>query len=67
MMYVRPLMYHCDLKPNQKNYIHECYGMLVVLLRCLFISEIMHRGGSEVFLHIKAGTSPYDLYYDDVL
>jgi hypothetical protein len=42
--------------------IQQGYGRSVVLIECLLVPDIMHRGTSEVFLyHYKAGKWPYEL------
>jgi hypothetical protein len=38
------------------------FEKLVVLLRCLLVPKIMHRGAPEVFISNKAGHLPYDIY-----
>jgi hypothetical protein len=42
--------------------IQLAYGTSAVLLRCLFVPEIMHRRALDVFSTSKAGKLPYDLY-----
>ena len=44
-----------------QNAIQLAYGTSVVLLRCPVVPEIIHRVEPEVFLHSKAGKSPYHL------
>jgi hypothetical protein len=38
--------------------IQLAYGMLVVLLQCMFMTEIKHEGVSEVFLNLSKLESP---------
>jgi hypothetical protein len=55
----KPLAPHrCGFEFQQGLWILSCveaiqlaYGMSVVLLRCPFMPEKMHRGAPEVFLH----------------
>jgi hypothetical protein len=51
-------LHRCGFKSVQRLWILSCeetiqlaYGTSVVLLRCQFVSEIMHGGAPEVFLH----------------
>ena len=37
------------------------YGTMVVLLRCLLMPEIMHKGHQKSFSTSKTGKSPYNL------
>ena len=50
--------HYCGFESRQGLWILLCeeaiqldYGMLVVPLRCPFMSEVMHGGAPEVFLH----------------
>ena len=50
--------HHCWFKSHQGLLILSCeeaiqlaFRKSVVLLRCLFVPEMMHRGAPEVFLH----------------
>jgi hypothetical protein len=55
----KPLAPHrCGFESRQGLWILSCeeaiqlaYGTSVVLLRCLFVPEIMHGRAPEVFLH----------------
>jgi hypothetical protein len=61
----KPLAPHyCGVESNQELLIviHEkviqlAYRKSVLLLRCPFLPEIMHRGASDIFLHGKAENS----------
>jgi hypothetical protein len=62
----KPLAPHCCGFKTKRDFgffhvrklrIQLAYGTSVVLLRCPFVSEIMHGGASEVFLHQYTGTS----------
>jgi hypothetical protein len=61
--------HRCGFESRQGLWILSCeesiqlvYRTSVVLLRFLFVPEIMHVRASEVFPTSKAGTLPYDLY-----
>jgi hypothetical protein len=59
VIYFKPLApHHCGFESRQGLWILSCdeanqlaYGTSVVLLRCPFVPEKMHRGALEVLLH----------------
>jgi hypothetical protein len=69
VVYFKPLAIHCYWFESSQGLwilsydesIQITEGKLVVLLWCLIMPEIMHRGGTVVFTS-KAGMLPYNLY-----
>jgi hypothetical protein len=61
VVYIKDVPHRCGFESRQGLWILSCeeaiqpaYGTSVILLRCPFVPEIMHRRAPEVFLHQKS-------------